>query len=70
MVLVRHSYIVCVDSPENMHIYDVYLVDPKFEIRQKRRRLKEMDKKEMMETAGTLCKTPSASQPQITEFGA
>jgi phospholipase D1/2 len=35
--LVRHSYIVCVDSPENMHIYDVYLVDPKFEVRKKRR---------------------------------
>ncbi|KAH8786123.1 phospholipase-like protein D1 [Hyaloscypha finlandica] len=56
--LVRHSYIVCVDSPENMHIYDVYLVDPKFEVRQKRRRLKEMDKKEMMETAGTSAKHP------------
>ncbi|KAK1750836.1 phospholipase D1 [Echria macrotheca] len=30
--LVRQSYIVCVESPENMNIYDVYLVDPKFEI--------------------------------------
>ena len=28
--LVRQSYIVCVESPENMNIYDVYLVDPKF----------------------------------------
>ncbi len=56
--LVRHSYIVCVDSPENMHIYDVYLVDPKFEIRQKRRKLKEMDKKEIIEKAGTSAKHP------------
>ena len=30
--LVRQSYIVCVESPENMNIYDVYLVDPKFKI--------------------------------------
>ncbi|KAK3402072.1 hypothetical protein B0T20DRAFT_389980 [Sordaria brevicollis] len=30
--LVRQSYIVCVESPENMNIYDVYLVDPKFQI--------------------------------------
>ncbi|KAK3331901.1 hypothetical protein B0T19DRAFT_414182 [Cercophora scortea] len=30
--LVRQSYIVCVESPENMNIYDVYLVDPKFVI--------------------------------------
>ncbi|KAI5805847.1 hypothetical protein EDC01DRAFT_268193 [Geopyxis carbonaria] len=28
--LVRHSYIVCVDSPEEMNIYDVFLVDSNF----------------------------------------
>jgi phospholipase D1/2 len=39
--LVRHSYIVCVDSPENMHVYDVFLLDPKFEIQAKRRKFKE-----------------------------
>lgn len=37
--LVRHSYIVCVDSPENMHIYDVFLLDPKFTVQTKRRKL-------------------------------
>ncbi|KAF8456421.1 hypothetical protein BDZ91DRAFT_686048 [Kalaharituber pfeilii] len=30
--LVRHSYIVCVDSPEEMNIYDVFLVDNYFEV--------------------------------------
>ncbi|RPB13430.1 phospholipase D [Morchella conica CCBAS932] len=30
--LVRHSYIVCVDSPEEMNIYDVFLVDSEFEV--------------------------------------
>ncbi len=37
--LVRHSYIVCVDSPENMHIYDVFLLDPKFAVQSKRRKV-------------------------------
>ncbi|KAL1839960.1 hypothetical protein VTJ49DRAFT_965 [Mycothermus thermophilus] len=44
--LVRQSYIVCVESPENMNIYDVYLVDPKFRIVSKskdKRRLKEKE---------------------------
>lgn len=34
--LVRHSYLVCVDSPENMNIYDVFLLDPKFKILNKK----------------------------------
>ena len=56
--LVRHSYIVCVDSPENMHIYDVYLVDSKFEIRKKRRKLKEFNPKEIVAQAETSAKHP------------
>jgi phospholipase D1/2 len=56
--LVRHSYIVCVDSPENMHIFDVYLVDSKFEIRKKRRKLKEFDRKEIVAQAETSAKHP------------
>lgn len=28
--LVRHSYVVCVDSPEEMNVYDVFLVDADF----------------------------------------
>ncbi|KAL7272848.1 Phospholipase D1 [Rhizina undulata] len=30
--LVRHSYLVCVDSPEEMNIYDVFLVDSNFAV--------------------------------------
>ncbi|KAF7542643.1 hypothetical protein G7Z17_g11403 [Cylindrodendrum hubeiense] len=37
--LVRQSYIVCVESPENMNIYDVYLVDSKFRIVSKRHKM-------------------------------
>jgi phospholipase D1/2 len=40
--LVRQSYIVCVESPENMNIYDVYLVDPKFKIISKKSKLKQI----------------------------
>ncbi|KAJ4265526.1 Phospholipase D1 [Fusarium torreyae] len=38
--LVRQSYIVCVESPENMNIFDVYLVDSKFSIASKRSKVK------------------------------
>jgi phospholipase D1/2 len=34
--LVRHSYIVCVDSPEEMNIYDVFIVDSNFSVDSKR----------------------------------
>ena len=38
--LVRQNYIVVVESPSNMNIYDVYLVDPRFRIVAKRNKLK------------------------------
>ncbi|PHH86537.1 hypothetical protein CDD83_10078 [Cordyceps sp. RAO-2017] len=44
--LVRQSYIVCVESPENMNIYDVYLVDSKFSIISKRNPLKQIGSKD------------------------
>ncbi|TGZ82764.1 phospholipase D [Ascodesmis nigricans] len=34
--LVRHSYIVCVDGPEEMNIYDVFLVDSNFSVEAKK----------------------------------
>ncbi|KAL2206132.1 phospholipase D [Sarocladium strictum] len=40
--LVRQSYIVCVESPENMNIYDVYLVDSRFSIVSKRSPLQQI----------------------------
>ena len=36
--LVRHSYVVCVDSAEQMHVYDVFLFDSDFKIQSKRLR--------------------------------
>lgn len=39
--LVRHSYVVCVDSPEEMNVYDVFLVDSDFTIDDKGKSLRE-----------------------------
>ncbi|KAH8602252.1 hypothetical protein B0O99DRAFT_135548 [Bisporella sp. PMI_857] len=57
--LVRHSYIVVVNSPENMHIYDVFLVDERFQIQEKRRKLKDLGGKELITKAGASAKHPS-----------
>ena len=57
---VRHSYVVCVDSPEEMNIYDVFLVDSSFDIQTKKKRIRDQKKpKEMARTA-----KESASHPQ------
>lgn len=40
--LVRQSYVACVESPENMNIYDVYLVDSKFNIVSKKNKAKQL----------------------------
>lgn len=57
--LVRQNYIVCVDSPENMNIYDVYLVDIKFTIVSKRNGLKQITSKKNEEIDLTLEAKPS-----------
>ncbi len=49
--LVRHSYVVCVDSPEAMNIYDVFLVDSEFCIQTNKKRLHSSAPKEMAKTA-------------------
>jgi phospholipase D1/2 len=56
--LVRQNYIVCVDSPENMHVYDVFLLDPKFEIETKRRKTKDTPAKEIAYSAGVVARHP------------
>lgn len=51
--LVRHSYVVCVDSPEEMNIYDVFLVDCDFKIETKKRRppIRDQKPKELAKSA-------------------
>ena len=57
---VRHSYVVCVDSPEAMNIYDVFLVDAEFRVSTKRERLRDQhNSKDMAKLA-----KESAAHPQ------
>ncbi len=56
---VRHSYVVCVDSPEEMNIYDVFLVDSNFQVQTKRKRLRNQKPKDIAKAAKN-----SASHPQ------
>ena len=45
--LVRHSYVACVDSPEEMNIYDVLLADPDFALQSKKKRLRDQKPKDL-----------------------
>ncbi|KAI9805681.1 MAG: Phospholipase D1 [Piccolia ochrophora] len=49
--LVRHSYIVCVDSPEAMNIYDVILVDSDFHMQSNLKRLRDKTPKDIAMSA-------------------
>ncbi|KAI4124813.1 MAG: hypothetical protein LQ347_005583 [Umbilicaria vellea] len=49
--LVRHSYVVCVDSPEAMNIYDVFLVDSSFQVQTQNKRLRDQKPKDLARTA-------------------
>jgi phospholipase D1/2 len=54
--LVRHSYIVCVDSPDSMIVYDVFLVDSDFKLQPKKQNLPIKDQT-AKDTAKDLAKT-------------
>ncbi|KAI9658246.1 MAG: Phospholipase D1 [Bathelium mastoideum] len=54
--LVRHSYVVCVDSPEGMNIYDVFLVDPDFTTESKKKRLRDQNPQELAKSANPTSK--------------
>ena len=53
--LVRQSYLVAVDSPEALNVFDVFLVDPDFEVAQK------SEKRKRDETAQALVKRAKES---------
>ncbi|KAI9849920.1 MAG: Phospholipase D1 [Sclerophora amabilis] len=56
--LVRHSYIVCVDSPEEMNIYDVFLVDSEFHMMAQKRRLRDSKPKDIAASAKSTATHP------------
>ncbi|KAH7093452.1 hypothetical protein FB567DRAFT_487793 [Paraphoma chrysanthemicola] len=49
--LVRHSYVVCVDSPEEMNVYDVFLVDADFNMESKSGKLRDKKAREVVSEA-------------------
>ncbi|CAM1500958.1 Fc.00g101200.m01.CDS01 [Cosmosporella sp. VM-42] len=64
--LVRQSYIVCVESPENMNIYDVYLVDSKFSIVSKRSTLKQIGSKDRKAVIDLTVEAPPEKHHTLT----
>ncbi|KAI9891515.1 MAG: Phospholipase D1 [Vezdaea aestivalis] len=61
--LIRHSYLVCVNSPEQMRIYDVLLVDEEFKVedtpqQRKRDAMKDKDAKQLAKRAARTAKHP------------
>ncbi|KAK5987546.1 Phospholipase D1 [Cladobotryum mycophilum] len=64
--LVRQSYIVCVESPENMNIYDVYLVDEHFGIVPKKNKRKKLSVKDRQAEVDLAMETPQAKHHTLT----
>ncbi|KAG6014671.1 hypothetical protein E4U43_006287 [Claviceps pusilla] len=64
--LVRQSYIVCVESPENMNIYDVYLVDTKFSIFSKKHSLKQIGSKGKSKEIDLAAESPPQKHHTLT----
>jgi phospholipase D1/2 len=64
--LVRHSYIVCVDSPEEMNVYDVFLVDSDFSIESKKQRMREKKPRDIASEA----KATATGHHQLRLFNA
>ncbi|KAM4066156.1 phospholipase D active site motif domain-containing protein [Hirsutella rhossiliensis] len=64
--LVRQSYIVCVESPENMNIYDVYLVDSKFSLISKRNPLKQIGSKDKQADIDLTVEAPPEKHHTLT----
>lgn len=56
--LVRHSYVVCVDSPEEMNIYDVFLVDSHFKIQTQKISLRNQKAKDLAKSAKQSARHP------------
>ncbi|KAF7585587.1 Phospholipase D1 [Aspergillus hancockii] len=56
--LVRHSYVVCVDSPEAMNIYDVFLIDSFFKLQTQKISIRHQKAKELAKSAKESARHP------------
>ncbi|KAK8049967.1 hypothetical protein PG994_011697 [Apiospora phragmitis] len=67
--LVRQNYIVVVESPSNMNIYDVYLVDPRFRIVAKQNKLKSLKGKSKQKGKDKEGLAPNEEEQEAAEDG-
>ena len=64
--LVRQSYLVCVDSLEEMNVYEVILLDPEFSVERKRTgKKRDESAKELARRAGDAARHPTHHQLRI-----
>lgn len=68
--LVRHSYVVCVDGPESLVPYDVFLVDSDFAIEKPKKRILDQKTAQDMAKTATENATPTAKAHMIQLFNA
>ncbi|KAI5356651.1 putative phospholipase D/Transphosphatidylase, PX domain superfamily [Septoria linicola] len=66
--LIRHSYIVCVDGPESLVPYDVFLVDSDFAIDQQRQRILDQKSAQQMAKVAQEIATPTKKAHLIQLF--
>jgi phospholipase D1/2 len=68
--LVRHSYIVCVDGPESLVPYDVFLVDSDFAIEKKKEKIMEQGSAKEMAKVAQKNATPTKKAHLIQLYNA
>ncbi|KAK4503636.1 hypothetical protein PRZ48_004551 [Zasmidium cellare] len=68
--LVRHSYIVCVDGPESLNPYDVFLVDSDFSIEKQKKRILDQKSPTDMAKIATENATPTKKAHLIQLYNA
>lgn len=68
--LVRHSYLVCVDGPESLNPYDVFLVDSDFRVGKKKKKILEQKTAQEMAKIATENATPTKKAHLIALYNA
>ncbi|SMY19257.1 unnamed protein product [Zymoseptoria tritici ST99CH_1A5] len=68
--LVRHSYIVCVDGPESLNAYDVFLVDSDFAIEKAKQKILDQKTAQDMAKIATENATPTKKAHLIALYNA
>ncbi|KAF2278997.1 phospholipase D [Westerdykella ornata] len=68
--LVRHSYIVCVDGPEDMNVYDVFIVDSDFAVEARGARQPKKNTKQQAKDLAEEAKATATGHHQLKLYNA